>query len=303
MIAGFIFAGMINLQSVQALIKLIDDPDDEIFEHVRGQLKSYGKDAIPYLEHSWESGDFGLLFQNRIENLIHEIQFETSKKLLTDWRNSDEKNLLDAAIIIAQYQYPGINPVAIKDEIDRIRKDIWLEINENQTAFEKIKVFNKVFYDLHHYKGNTKSFHSPLNSFINTVLETKKGNPLTLSLIYSVIGQSLGIPVYGVNLPNHFVLCYMDENQTQLMLSDRNKYGVLFYINTYSKGNIFYEKDILQFLEQLKVQPNRSHFEPCSNTIIIQRMLTNLIASFQQVGNVQKVNELVELRAVFDEEC
>jgi regulator of sirC expression with transglutaminase-like and TPR domain len=289
-----------NLSSVNALIRLIDDPDDLIFEHVRSKLKSFGKDAIPLLENSWESQDFGLLFQNRIENIIHEIQFEDSKNELINWKNAEHKDLLDAAIIIAKYQYPGLNQQHIKDEIEKIRKDIWLEINDQQTAFEKIKTFNKVFYEIYHFKGNTKTFHSPLNSFINTVLETKKGNPLSLSLIYSVIAQSLNMPVYGVNLPNHFVLCYMDENQINMMFENKNKYGILFYINTYSKGNIFYENDIVQFLSQLKILPERFHFEPCSNSIIIQRMLTNLIASFQQVGNLEKVNELIDLRSIFD---
>jgi regulator of sirC expression with transglutaminase-like and TPR domain len=291
---------MINVQSVQALIHLVDDPDDQIFEHVRDKIKSYGKDAIPILENSWESQDFGLLFQHRIENIIHEIQFEESKKELISWRNSLEKDLLKAAIIIAKYQYPGLNERLIFDEIDKIKKAIWLEINENQTAFEKIKIFNKVFYEIQGFKGNTKSFHSPLNSFINTVLETRKGNPLTLSLLYSYIAQELNIPVFGVNLPNHFCLCYMDENGTQQMMDKKSKYGVLFYINTYSKGTIFYENDIVQFLAQLKVAPERSHFEPCSNSVIIQRMLSNLISSFQQVGNSEKVNELIELRSVFD---
>lgn len=291
---------MMNEQSVKALIKLIDDPDDYIFEHVRDQLKSYGREAIPFLENSWESEDFGLLFQHRIEQLIHEIQFEDCKLELQNWKNSSEKDLLKGAILVAKYQYPGLDESSVYKEIARIRKDIWLEINSNQTAFEKIKTFNKVFYEIHHFKGDTKSFHSPLNSFINTVLETKKGNPLTLSLIYSIIAQELEIPVFGVNLPNHFVLCYMDKNNTHLMLEERSKYGVLFYINTYSKGNIFYENDITLFLAQLKINPDRSHFEPCSNSIIIQRMLTNLITSFQQVGNVEKVNELIELRSIFD---
>lgn len=292
---------MLNTQAVQALIQLIDDPDDHIFEHVRGQLKSYGKDAIPLLENSWESKDFGLLFQNRIENIIHEIQFEECKKELNLWKNSDEKDLLKAAIIIAKYQYPGLHEEIIYQEIEKIKKDIWLEINTNQTAFEKIKTFNKVFYEIHHFKGNTQSFHSPLNSFINVVLETKKGNPLTLSLIYSVIAQQLDIPVFGVNLPNHFILCYLDENGTQALFGDENKYGVLFYINTYSKGTIFYENDIIQFLAQLKFPAERSYFEPCSNSVIIQRMLTNLINSFQQIGNIEKVEELTELRNIFDE--
>lgn len=292
---------MINESSVIALIKLVDDPDDTIFEHVRGELKSYGRDAIPYLEHSWESEDFGLVFQHRIEQLIHEIQFDDCKQELEKWKNSSHKDLLKGALIVAKYQYPGLNEAHVYAEIEKIKKDIWLEINLNQTAFEIIKTFNKVFYEIHHFKGNTKSFQSPLNSYINTVLETKKGNPLTLSLLYSVIAQQLEIPVYGVNLPNHFVLCYIDKNNTQMMMEEKSKYGVLFYINTFSKGKIFYENDIVQFLAQLKIAPERSYFEPCSNSVMIQRMITNLVSSFQEVGNVEKVEELLELRKIFDQ--
>lgn len=290
---------MLNVQSVQALIRLIEDPDDHVYAHVHDQLKSYGPEAIPYLENSWESSDFGLLFQNRIENLIHEIQFDNVKLLLQNWIDSSEKDLLEGAIIVAKYQYPGLEEERIRFDINQVRKDIWLEINPNQTAFEKIKAFNKIFYDHYGFQGNSKAFHSPLNSYINTVLETRKGNPLSLSLIYSVIAQSLRLPVYGVNLPNHFVLAYMDEHKVNMLAGNKNPYGVLFYINTFSKGSIFHERDIHQFLDQLKLSPSRSYFEPCPNTMIIQRMLTNLIAAFQQVGNADKVNELVELRALF----
>ena len=294
---------MLNVQSVQALIRLIDDPDDHVYVHVRDQLKSYGPDAIPYLENSWESSDFGLLFQNRIENLIHEIQFENTLETLRNWITSEQKDLLQGAIIVARYQYPGLEEDKIRFEVEQIRKDIWLELNPNQTAFEKIKTFNKVFYGHHHFQGNSKSFHSPLNSYINTVMETRKGNPLSLSLIYSIVAQSLGLPVYGVNLPNHFILAYMDEHLINSMTGNKNPYGVLFYINAYSKGSLFNEKDIQQFLEQLKLPSARSYFEPCPNTMIIKRMITNLISSFQQVGNADKVNELVALRALFEKDA
>lgn len=290
---------MLNVQSVQALIQLIDDPDDQVYSHVHDKLKAYGPEAIPYLEDSWESENFGLLFQHRIENLIHEIQFSNTLACLKDWISSEEKDLLEGAIIIALYQYPGMDTQKVKQEIENIRKDIWLEVSQSQTAFEKIKTFNKVFFEKHRFQGNSKNFHSPLNSYINTVLEMRTGNPLSLSLIYSVIAQSLQLPVYGVNLPNHFILAYMDEHSTNSLSGKKNPYGVLFYINTFSKGMIFQENDIYQFLQQIKVPASRSYFEPCANTQIIHRMIVNLIAAFQAVGNVDKVNELSEMRALF----
>ena len=282
--------------SIQALVQLIDDPDESVFEHVRDQLVKIGSEAIPYLENSWETEFYGLLFQNRIETIIHNIQFDAVKSKLEEWVQSTEKDLLKGAIIVAKYQYPGLDESKIHESLQMIRRDIWLELNDHQTAYEQVKIFNRVFFGLHHFQGDNQNFHSSVNSYINTVLESKKGNPLSLCLIYSIIAQSLDLPIYGVNLPNHFVLAYMDAKYSSFTINQQNEFGVLFYINAFSKGSIFDTNEIKDFLNGLNLNHHREYFEPCSNTSVIKRMLTNLIASFQQVGNFEKVEELKTLR-------
>lgn len=287
-------------KSISALVRLIDDPDENIFEHVRDKLMSHGSLAIPFLESSWETDDYGLVFQSRIENLIHDIQFSVIKDELKAWINSAHKDLLEGAVIISRYQYPNLEEQIIHDKIQAIRKDIWLEISPGQTALEKVKIFNKIFYGKYGFSGNSKDYHSPQNSYIYKVLEMSKGNPLSLCLLYSIIAQSLDLPIYGVNLPNHFVLTYLDENNTFALINQDNKHGNLFYINGFSKGGIFDSSEIDEFLKGLNKPKLREYYEPCSNSAIIIRMLTNLIASFQQSGSSEKVNELIELRDLFD---
>ena len=289
-----------DLNEIKALIALIDDPDDAIFEQIRDRLMSAGPDAVKLLENSWEELDYGLLFQNRIEQIIHDIQFEETKHQLTRWYEGSEKDLLKGALIVAKYQYPGLDEQQIYQFFDRLKRDCWLELNQNMTAFENVRVLNKIIFGQYHFSGNSKNYNSPLNSFINTIIETRKGNPLGLSIVYSIVAQRLELPIYGVNLPNHFVLAYMDTQQINPFISNENKYGVLFYINPFSKGSMLQREDILQFLASLQIQPNAGHFEPCSNSEIIRRMITNLIASFQQVGNSEKVEELIILRQLLD---
>jgi regulator of sirC expression with transglutaminase-like and TPR domain len=284
--------------SIKALVQLIDDPDDNIYEHVRDQLKQYGNEAIPYLENSWSSSYYGMLFQSRVEKIIHEIKFEETKSQVQAWADSSDKDLLEGALIIARYQYPDLDEDFVRNAIQAIRRDVWLELNNNQTAFEQVKIFNRVFFGVQGFHGDTKTFNSPVNSYINTVLESKKGNPLSLCLIYSVVAQSLDMPVYGVNLPNHFVLAYMDEKRSSFMINEQNEFGVLFYINAFSKGVIFDTNEIKDFLNENKLSHNREFFEPCSNSTIMKRMFSNLIASFQQIGNAEKVLELQELRSI-----
>lgn len=291
---------MKDLKSLQALIALMDDPDEQVFAHVRDRVLEYGPDAIQYLESSWEERDFGLIFQSRIETIIHEIQFEECKRQLTAWYDAPSKDLLQGAIIIAKYQYPGLDDQQIRKFIEQLRRDCWLELNPKMTAFESVRVLNKVFFGQYGFSGNSKNYTSPLNSYINTVIETRKGNPLSLSILYSIVAQQLELPIYGVNLPNHFILAYMDEYGTNRYLSDANEHGVLFYINAFSKGSLFQKDDIHQFLDGLHLPHNSTYYEPCSNSDIIRRMLTNLLTAFQQVGNLEKVNELIELRGLLD---
>lgn len=289
-----------NDSSVQALVSLIDDPDENVFLHVRSALADKGPDVIPFLESSWENDDYGLLFQSRIEDLIEEIQYNSLKNDLKSWIDSSHKDLLEGALIVARFQYPNLDTEEVREFIQKIRKDIWLEINTHQTAYEKVRVFNKVFYGKYGFTGNSKDFHSPLNSCINTVIETKKGNPLSLSTLYSIVAQSLDLPIYGVNLPNHFVLAYLDEDNLNPFINSENEHGALFYINAFTRGGIFDEQEIKEFLKALKRPESREYFEPCSNSAIIARMLTNLINSFEQIGNLEKVNQLRELRDLFD---
>lgn len=283
--------------TIQALVRLIDDPDELVYQQVRDELLKFGSEVLPVLEQSWEQDYYGLLFQDRIENLIHDIQFESVKAQLKMWLHAPDKDLLSGAIIIAKYQYPGLDAALLHERIQAIRRDIWLELNDHQTAFEQVKIFNRIFFGMHRFRGESQNYHTPANSYINTVLESRKGNPLSLCLIYSVIAQSLDLPIYGVNLPNHFVLAYMDSKHSAFGLKqEEDDYGVLFYINAFSKGSIFDAAEIKAFIQGIHLQPDRSFFEPCSNSAILKRMLSNLIHAFQQVGSAQKVAELQELR-------
>ncbi|MCJ8288619.1 MAG: hypothetical protein MJK07_02545 [Flavobacteriales bacterium] len=291
---------MRDSKSIEALVRLIEDPDENIYGHVRDELINCGSSVIPILESSWETDDYGLVFQSRIELLIHEIQHSEIKRDLQQWIASPTKDLLAGTLIISRYQYPNLIEDEIHRKIQAIRKDIWLELSDDQTAYEKVRIFNKVFYGKHGFAGNSKDYHSPLNSCINTVVQTKKGNPLSLCVLYSIIARSLDMPIYGVNLPNHFVLTYLDEDKMISFIDPENKFGNLFYINAFSKGGIFDAEEIRAFLKGLNKAELREYFEPCSNSAIIKRMLTNLIGSFQQVGNLEKVNELMELRDLFD---
>ncbi|MBD3749809.1 MAG: hypothetical protein IE931_09950 [Sphingobacteriales bacterium] len=286
---------MINETEIASLIKLLDDPDPEIFEQIENRLLSYGNEVINYLENAWEKS-FDALLQERIENLVHKIQYQNVKEDLALWHQSGGFDLLRGILIINKYQYPDLNEQKIINQLEAIKRDVWLQMMYEASPVEKVKLINHIFYHVYGFSGNTSNHQDPKNSYLSEVMESKKGNQISLAIIYSIIAQKLDIPIYGVNLPQHFILAYADENEKA-----ENESGILFYINVFNKGYIFGRRDIDQFLRQLKIEPERLFYEPCSNTDILKRVLRNLISSYEKAGANEKVTELNKLLEILND--
>jgi regulator of sirC expression with transglutaminase-like and TPR domain len=284
-----------SLKEVIALITLLDDPDEVIYSQVKDRFVTLGPPAIPHLETAWENS-FDVIMQKRIEAIIHTIQFESLQRALKDWAQNDQDDLFKGVIILARYQYPDLNEQKIRKQLAQIKQDVWLELNEDLTALEKVKIVNHILFEVHQFSGNITNYHAPQNSFVNNVLESKKGNPLMLSVIYMLICKELNIPVYGINLPQHFVLAYVNDYANLIDVNNKTlSNNILFYINPFSKGLVFHQKDIDQFLKQLNLEPEAKYYLPCSNVEIIKRALNNLVYAYEKLGYVEKVKELKDL--------
>lgn len=284
-------------KDVKALITLIDDPDAKIFEIVKKNLLDRGLSILDELESAWETAP-SELSQSRLEDIIQEIQFKDSLANLEKWKNQENDNLLKGAFIIAKYQYPDLKYEDIDKQVEIIRKDAWMELNDNLTALEKVKILNHIIFDIHKYTKNSTNFYSPANSYINQVLETKKGNPVSLAIIYTSVAQKLHLPIYGVNLPKNFILAYKDEALGTDVFMDDFSDNILFYINPFNRGGVFGKREIDYFIKNQKLETQPSFYIPCSNVEIIRRLVLTLIHSYEKMGYEDKTDDLKKLFAI-----
>ena len=273
-------------KELNALVSLLDDGDQEVKEHVRDKILFLGNKIIPFLENKWE-GSFNPELQKEIEEIVHDVQLNLLMERLTGWKNSDEKELLEGLWIINTYLYPELEFEKLNALMQQIYFDVWTNFKKELSVYDKIKLINNVMFNDLKFSANTKNFHSSANSMIKTVLETKKGNPISLCSVYLLVAKKLGLPVYGVNLPNLFVLTYQ---------SGKFK----FYINAFNKGLIFTKQDINNYLDHLKLDPKPEYFEPCENIEIIRRVIRNLIYSFEKIGDLDKSKEVNQLLKIVD---
>lgn len=277
-----------NDSKIKALISLLDDEDEEVVAQVEKEILSIGEDIIPYLESEWES-NFNPVVQKRIEEIIHTVQYEILSDRLEKWQAGGGQDLLEGMWIVATYQYPDLELTKLRSEIEQLYYEAWLEFKPDLNPYDQVRILNNVLFSKLKFSANTKNFHSPANSMINMVLETRKANPISLCVIYMLVAQKLELPVYGVNLPNLFILTYKTEE-------------LQFYINAFNKGLIFSKADIDNYISHLNLNPLDIFYQPCGNIEIVKRVFRNLIISFEKLGDSFKVEEVRRLLSIISDE-
>jgi len=266
---------------IKALISLLDDDDVEVISQVEKELLAQGGSMIPFLEKEWEQ-NFNPVVQKRIEDIVHLLQFVLLEERFAQWKKTGGADLMEGLWLVCTYQYPDLEYATIKSTMDQIYYEVWLDMKPDMLPMEQVKVLNNVLFNKLKFSSNTKNFHSPANSMISQVLESKKGNPLSLCAIYMMVAQKLKLPIYGVNLPSLFILTYKSESSQ-------------FYINAFNKGLIFTKEDIDNYLLQLNLAPIDVFYQPCSNIDIVARVLRNLVISFEKLSEMERVDDVKKM--------
>lgn len=290
---------MNETKEISALFHLIDDPDEEVYSTVSDRIITFGKSIIPNLEHLWENTPDESV-QERIELLIHRLHYRDLSSDFVSWKK-DGADLLQGAILTARYHYPELLPVTVMQDIEKIRRNIWLELNSYLTPLEQVNnVIASILYNYHKLKGLEVSYTQPDDFLINKVLETKKGNTVSMGILYLSLCQLLDIPVKAVNIPRQFILGYFDTLYEVLNPSGHPSQKILFFIDPVN-GQVYSHKDVENYFKRISVPPTPSYYRPMSNTRIIQFLLEELGKCFDDERNRYKMDELNALSKLIDE--
>ncbi|MGM0619933.1 MAG: transglutaminase family protein [Bacteroidota bacterium] len=285
---------------LNALINLLDDPDQMIYEAAEKELLKENNSIISELEEKWESS-FDEVYQERIENLIQGLQFRETKKLINKWIHSENNDLLEGCLAVDRFQYPDINLLGIYKKIEKIEKTIWLELNNSLTLLEKTTIINHFIFNINGFSVNHNNLFSPQNCFLNQMLDTKNGNPVSIGIFYTLIARKLGLSAHFADFPRNPLVAIVDRELAKKVHGDDTKTNVLFYINPANKGSITSRKEIDYHLKKNNYSPTEFFAEPKHDLFFIRRLLESLLESYQSVGYTEKMEKIRELIYLFPE--
>ena len=180
------------------MVKLLDDDDSEVVKTVRDSMLQDSDKIIPVLEKIWFE-DTLPSYSTIIENVIQEIQFENLKSDVKIALSNSSLSPLNAWVLASRLEYPNITESQIKAHLNELKLQIWIKLADVKNPIDQIQVINHVFFEVFGFKGNNEDYHHIDNSIILRVLETKTGNPISLSILYFL---------YTCILPSMF-LCFL----------------------------------------------------------------------------------------------
>lgn len=284
---------------LDALINLLDDPDYAVFDMVEKELLKENDDIIPELEEKWES-IFDEKSQKRIEDIIQSLQFKETTNRLNLWlrRKEDERSLLNGFCHVDRIQYPDSNPLSIQMKIEKLVKSIWIEIKSSMTMLERATILNHFLFNINEFSINHSNPHSPQNCFLTQIIDIRKGNPVSISIFYTIIARQLELPARLIDFPKNPLVAIVNS-ELAYKAHGNTQSDVLFYINPSNKGSITSRKEIKYHLKKNHFFPISEYSEPKSDVLFIKRLLESIKEAYIEIGHVEKEENVTELINLF----
>jgi regulator of sirC expression with transglutaminase-like and TPR domain len=275
---------------ITALLNLIEDPDESVYQTVKSRIIEIGNSIIPALEDIKELEDTPLQTE-RINEIIAAILLKKLTNSIDIWRNSDEKSYMEIAFHIHEYICPNPQKADFLFEIERIRKSIWLELNNYLTPLEEVNIFNKVLFA--HFKFNTEELnYQKINDFdLGKLLRIKSSNTYPISVLYIILGEMLGIPIEPVSVPKQNLLAYIDFTTAT---TESNNPEIIFFIDPLS-GQVYSHKDINSYINKINPQEKNILIDQENRILFIKRWLTDLAKSEKENGFEAKYSGILEI--------
>jgi regulator of sirC expression with transglutaminase-like and TPR domain len=268
---------------LHALVILLGDDSPDTVSVARTALLEAEEVAVPFLEEAAASRDPQI--RGRARLLLEDLRIRVLGRRLADYAGQDdaEMDLLEGALLLAEYAYPDLDWLAIRRFLDEASAAVRSRLGSHYTPADGLRELGHVLFDQYGFRGG--KFSDPEESYLNRVIERRTGLPIALAVLYTLIGRRAGLPVSGVNLPFFFVARYETDD------------GPVF-IDCYNRGRLLTRGDCAaivtggggRFAEvQLRAEVPRH---------ILTRMLTNLENVYRSMKAEKQTEAVIRFRGI-----
>ncbi len=193
-------------------------------------------------------------------------------------------SLVRASVAVSMHQMDEVDPAHVESTLQHYADTVRSRVRGRQPQ-AILAHLHEFLFEEQAFVGNASDYYNTTNSYLPSVLETKRGLPITLSLLYTAVAQKLGLKAYGVALPGHFMVGLEIEGQRML-------------VDPFAGGKLVNEDEAHARLKELfgpEVEWSDELLEPASHVHWLTRMLQNLLNVFSSTGHYADVAAMLEM--------
>lgn len=270
----------IDDRELQALVSLLETESSEHLTLLVDQMRTFPDEWLRRLGTLLAGGSPASAYLNLV---LAERDAPNIVALLSGWIASDA-NLEDGILLVARSGYPRLAVETIRDRLDAIAAEIGPGLPP-EGGVQAIRHVASVLRDTYRFHGNETDYYDPDNSYLNRVLVTRSGLPISLSILWLLLGTRLDLPISGVGLPSHFIASLSTRTGT-------------IYFNPFQDGAIMSIRDVMNLVSATGRVFHPNHLRPATSPQIVQRMFNNLLHGYQIREDVERVRLVRQYLAV-----
>jgi regulator of sirC expression with transglutaminase-like and TPR domain len=263
----------------KALVNLLGDDDPSIYQTVREKILSFGEDAGEWLRPHRLSND--PVLRRRAREIVQHFDRQEADTWFLAFclKHGEEFDLEEGVWLLALTQYPEINVEAYRALLDHFATEIRERIDFSETNKEILTTINNYVFDELGFSGDQESYYDPQNSYLNRVVDRRRGNPINLSLLYLLLARRLELPVAGIGLPGHFICRHQSTSEE-------------IYIDPFHHGKFLTKADCIQYLVSGSHGLQDEFLAPVSTRRILMRICSNLHQIYSQMELSEETTRL-----------
>jgi regulator of sirC expression with transglutaminase-like and TPR domain len=267
-----------DISEIKSLVKLLDD-DEEVYNAARDRLLDYKEYVLPYLPDTLS--DRESLISKRIEHIRESIRRSVYKELFKTIKkdSSGDIDLEEGIFLIARQRYFNIDTKKYVSQLNEYALELKEKLSAVNDHTEILRRTITFFTFEKGFSGNHTDYYNENNHYLNKVLETRTGIPISLSLIYLLVGHRIDLPLRGIGLPGHFTLQFAFESTN-------------VYFDPYNNGKILSHTDCENIVKNLGFTFTEDFLLPVTNKQILERMLRNIILTLEKQQETERIETI-----------
>jgi regulator of sirC expression with transglutaminase-like and TPR domain len=261
-----------DLERIDALVTLLADDDPRVGETIAQHLKDIGAAALPALEDAAASTN--PLLGERARHLVGDLKRDAALEAIRALGAREPVSLEEGLLLISRLDDPDLDASACSARLDRMAEDLMLRLDPGDGVDALVAGLARYLHDDQGFSGNTDDYYNEGNSYLHTLLSTRKGIPISLACLYVLLAERLHLPFFGVGMPGHFLVRYDDGHDVRIL-------------DPYGRGRILDREGCAALLRGLGLAFDERYLAAVGARYILERTLKNLIAVFAHTDRTE----------------